>query len=94
MRHRFRKRMLGKLQRMLYGKPVRMICCDILSGVHSDSAVLITCNHDHKTVERGLYTGVQIRVLRNEPGEPNLVVAVGDARYVLDRRIAERIRVR
>jgi Fe2+ transport system protein FeoA len=86
--------MLGKLQRMIYGKPARMLCCGILSGVQSESEVHITCNHDHKTVERGLYTGVLIRVLRNEPHEPNLVVAVGDARYVLDRRIAERIRVR
>lgn len=66
---------------------------DNLSQVGENSIVSITCNTDHKTVERGLYVGVQVKVLRNEPDEPNLIVAVGDARYVLDRRIARRIKV-
>ncbi|MFO7660636.1 MAG: FeoA family protein [Candidatus Cloacimonadaceae bacterium] len=65
-----------------------------LSQAQENSAVTITCNNDHKTVERGLCTGVQVRVLRNEMDEPNLIVAVGDARYVLDRRIAHRIKVK
>ena len=94
MMHRFRKRMLGKLHRMIYGNPQKAVCCERLSDAPEASNVHITCNHDHKTVERGLYTGVQVIVLRNEQNEPNLVVAVGDARYVLDRRIAERIKVR
>ncbi len=68
--------------------------CDILANVPTEGTAVITCNSDHKTVERGLYNGVQVKVLRNEETEPNLVVAVGDARYVLDRRIARRIRVR
>lgn len=94
MVHKFPKRVLSKLHRMLYGSPKKMVCCDCLSDVQAESTVQITCNHDHKTMERGLHTGVHIRVLRNEQQEPNIVVAVGDARYVLDRRIAERIRVR
>jgi len=67
--------------------------CDDLACVETDSTAVIVCNNDHKTVERGLCTGVQVRVLRNETDEPNIVVAVGDARYVLDRRIAHRIKV-
>lgn len=64
-----------------------------LSQAQENSTVVITCNNDHRTVERGLCTGVRVRVLRNELDEPNLIVAVGDARYVLDRRIAHRIKV-
>ena len=64
-----------------------------LSQAQENSTVTITCNNDHRTVERGLCTGVSVKVLRNEFDEPNLIVAVGDARYVLDRRIAHRIKV-
>lgn len=64
-----------------------------LSQVAAETSVAIACNNDHKTVERGLYDGVQVKVLRNEADEPNLIIAVGDARYVLDRRIARRIKV-
>jgi len=65
-----------------------------LSDAAEDSVVIIICNHDHRTVERGLYTGVQVKILRNEREEPNLVVAVGDSRYVLDKRIARGIKVK
>lgn len=65
-----------------------------LSSATQDSVVTIICNNDHKTVERGLYTGVKVKILRNEPEEPNIVIAVGDARYVLDRRIARRIKIK
>ena len=68
-------------------------CGDCLANVAEGNVVVIVCNNDHKTMERGIYTGVQVKVLRNETDEPNLVVAVGDARYVLDRRIAQRIKV-
>ena len=69
-------------------------CCDCLANAEADKVVTITCNNDHKTMERGIYTGVSVKVLRNEKEEPNIVIAVGDARYVLDRRIAQRIKVR
>lgn len=68
--------------------------CDNLAGVKTDCTAVIVCNNDHRTVERGLSTGVEVRVLRNEEDEPNMVVAVGDARYVLDRRVAGRITVK
>ena len=54
----------------------------------------IYCNNDIRTIERGIYVGADILIFRNEPSEPNVIVAVGDARYVLDRRIAKLIRVR
>ena len=51
-------------------------------------------NNNLKTIERGLYLGAPITVFRNNIDEPNIIVAVGDARYVLDRRIARTIKVR
>ena len=69
-------------------------CSDCLANAQEGRVVVIACNSDHKTMERGIYTGVEVKVLRNECKEPNLIVAVGDARYVLDRRIAKRIKVR
>jgi len=68
--------------------------CLELAKLSTGRSARILCNNDIKTIERGLYHGVKITSFRNEPDEPNIVVAVGDSRYVLDRRIAEQIRVR
>ena len=51
-------------------------------------------NNNLTTIERGLYLGAQITMLRNNDDEPNIIIAVGDARYALDRRIARTIKVR
>lgn len=55
---------------------------------------VVICNQNLSTIERGLYIGMQVSVFRNEQNEPNIIVAVGDARYVLDRRVAKEIRVK
>jgi Fe2+ transport system protein FeoA len=68
--------------------------CITLAELGTGRSAQITCNNDLKTIERGLYHGVRISSFRNEEDEPNLIVAVGDARYVLDRRVASEIRVR
>ncbi|MCB5278038.1 MAG: ferrous iron transport protein A [Candidatus Cloacimonetes bacterium] len=54
----------------------------------------VYCNNDIRTIERGIYVGANIVIFRNEEDEPNIIVSVGDSRYVLDRRIAHKIRVR
>jgi len=54
----------------------------------------VYCNDDLRTIERGIYVGARIMIFRNESEEPNIIVSVGDSRYVLDRRIAMHIRVR
>ncbi len=68
--------------------------CISLDDLATGKEALITCNNDLKTIERGLYHGKRVVAQRNEPGEPNIVVAVGDSRYVLDRRVARLIRVK
>ncbi len=68
--------------------------CHNLSQAVGGSVVMVTCNQNIRMVERGLYNGISIRILRNNRDEPNLIIAVGDSRYILDRRIAAHIKVR
>jgi len=68
--------------------------CITLDQVPDARSATIYCNNDLHTIERGLCLGAQVYVMRNESNEPNMIVAVGDARYVLDRRSAHKIRVR
>jgi Fe2+ transport system protein FeoA len=58
-----------------------------------ESAIIVN-NPNLKTIERGLYAGAQVFMLRNKNYEPNLVVAVGDSRYILSRRISKQITVK
>ncbi|NLK50415.1 MAG: ferrous iron transport protein A [Candidatus Cloacimonetes bacterium] len=68
--------------------------CVPLTQLQTGQSALVSRNSDLRSIERGMYHGMQVNMFRNEPGEPNLIVAVGDARYVLDRRIAALIMVR
>lgn len=68
--------------------------CLALSDLSEGKSGTVYCNNDLRTIERGIYVGSRISIFRNELQEPNIIVAVGDARYVLDRRIADLIRVR
>lgn len=94
-RHRARLRRIG---RKLFMRPQACRChrgdCVSLAELSEGKSAVITCNSDLATLERGLYHGMTITAFRNQPEEPNIVVAVGDARYVLDRRLALIIRVR
>jgi Fe2+ transport system protein FeoA len=58
-----------------------------------DAAATIEHNPDVKSREMGLFPGAVVRMLRNRAGERALVIAVGDARLLLARRIAQRIRL-
>ena len=94
-RNRARLRRFG---RAFINRPQSCRClrgdCISLAELSQGSEALITCNNDIKTIERGLYHGKRVHAFRNDPDEPNIVVAVGDSRYVLDRRVARQIRVR
>ncbi len=68
--------------------------CIPMSDLAKGKSATVHCNTDLRTIERGIYLGALITMFRNELDEPNIIVAVGDSRYVLDRRIAKDIRVR
>ena len=92
-----RHRMMQFGKRFMQKKRICALCpgdCLPLSEIPSGTKATIQCNHDTRTIERGLYFGARLEVYRNEEGEPNLIIAVSDSRYVLDRRIAKGIRVR
>jgi Fe2+ transport system protein FeoA len=68
--------------------------CITLNELSSGKEAMITCNNDIKTIERGFYHGKRVTALRNDANDPNIVIAAGDSRYVLDRRVAKLIKVR
>ena len=54
----------------------------------------IMCNPDKKTMEMGLYVGALISVQKNDALDSNIVVGVGESRYIIPRELAEKILIR
>ncbi|HPH93819.1 MAG TPA: FeoA family protein [Candidatus Cloacimonas sp.] len=67
--------------------------CITLDQLPEGNSAIVIHNNNLKIIERGLYIGALITMFRNN-FENNVVVAVGDARYVIDRRIAGTIKVK
>ena len=67
--------------------------CIPLDQLPEGNSAIVIHNNNLKIIERGLYIGALITMFRNN-FENNVVVAVGDARYVIDRRIAGTIKVK
>jgi Fe2+ transport system protein FeoA len=65
-----------------------------LSELSQDASAVILSNHDKQTLEMGMFPGVAIRVLKNRPANPSVVVAAGDSRYIISRQAAMQIEVR
>lgn len=84
--------MFGFRRRMRHAKQHHNCQRATLNDVPENETAIILCNQHLKTVELGIHPGAEVMVLRNEEGEPNLVIAVGNARYILDRRVANRIK--
>jgi len=55
---------------------------------------IVVENPDKKTVEMGIYVGNTVVVQKNDRNEPNIVVAVGESRYIIPRDLAKRILIR
>ena len=64
-----------------------------LASCQAEETVVVVGNPDKKTVELGLFSGAHVHVLQNDPKEPNMVVAVGDARYAISKEAAGQIAV-
>lgn len=54
---------------------------------------VIVCNPDRKTMEMGIYPGGTVMVQKNDPTDQNIVVAIGNSRFIIPRELAQRIRV-
>ncbi|OPX29633.1 MAG: hypothetical protein B1H06_01165 [Candidatus Cloacimonas sp. 4484_143] len=51
----------------------------------------VIANPDKKTMEMGIYRTGVITVHKNEEGNPNIVVGVGESRYIIPRDLAKKI---
>ena len=93
-RNRVRIRSWG---RKFSGRKRHGVCkagqCIPLDQLPEGNSAIVIHNNNLKIIERGLYLGALITMFRND-FENNVVVAVGDARYVIDRRIAGTIKVK
>lgn len=56
-----------------------------------DKKYYVVCNPDRKTMEMGIYNGSAITVQKNEQTDPNIVVGVGESRYILPKTLAQTI---
>ncbi len=64
-----------------------------LSECKEDTTHIIIDNSDKQSMEMGLFGGATVRVIRNSIGSPNMVVGVGDSRYMLSKDTALKILV-
>lgn len=71
------------------------ICCaHPLSDFAQGADVVIISNSDRKTLEMGLFSGAFVHVMKNRPGDANMVVAAGESRYIISKEAAQKIQVR
>jgi Fe2+ transport system protein FeoA len=62
-----------------------------LSTAEVGSKHFVIMNPDIKTIEMGIFNGSIITVQKNEESDQNIVVGVGNSRYIIPKTIAEEI---
>ena len=62
-----------------------------LSTAAVGSRHCVITNPDKKTVEMGIFNGSIITVHKNEVSDQNIVVGVGNSRYIIPKTIASEI---
>ncbi|MCK4654308.1 MAG: ferrous iron transport protein A [Candidatus Cloacimonetes bacterium] len=65
-----------------------------LNGAIPGNKYIVKFNPDKKTIEMGIYAGSIISVQKNEFDDPNIIVAVGESRYIIPRKTAEQILIK
>jgi Fe2+ transport system protein FeoA len=68
------------------GEPLRSLL-DLKDGEVGS----IRKNSDRKSTEMGLYPGARVVMFRNRKSERSLVIAAGDARFLISRTIAQKV---
>jgi len=64
-----------------------------LMGLGDGETGVIRVNPDRKSAEMGLFPGACVRMFRNRRNERSLVIAAGDARFLVSRVIAKNIEI-
>lgn len=65
--------------------------CERLDEAAAGDRALVMQNPDRKTRELGIFRGCIIDILKNEPADSALVIAVSDSRYVIAKHTAQKI---
>ena len=65
-----------------------------LSDFAQGADVVVISNSDRKTLEMGLFVGAVVHVMKNRSKDANMVVAVGESRYIISKETAQKIQVR
>lgn len=71
-----------------------LCCAHPLSDFAQGADVVVISNSDRKTLEMGLFSGALVHVMKNRPGDANMVVAAGESRYIIAKDAAQKIQVR
>jgi Fe2+ transport system protein FeoA len=66
--------------------------CSLLDLKDGESGI-IRANTDRKSSEMGLYPGARVAMFRNRKSERSVVIAAGDARFLVSRTIAQKVEI-
>jgi Fe2+ transport system protein FeoA len=64
-----------------------------LLDLKDGEAGVIRKNTDRKSTEMGLFPGAQVVMFRNRKTERSVVIAAGDARFLVSRTIAQNVEI-
>jgi len=64
-----------------------------LDKAQEDMEYLIIKNIHRKSFELGLYNGNTVKIIRNNQYQRNLIIAVGESRYIISKDIARHIQI-
>jgi Fe2+ transport system protein FeoA len=64
-----------------------------LLDLKDGEAGVIRKNGDRKSTEMGLYPGARVAMFRNRKSERSVVIAAGDARFLVSRAIAQKVEI-
>lgn len=64
-----------------------------LLDLKDGESATIRSNGDRKSTEMGLYPGARVTMFRNRKSERSVVIAAGDARFLVSRAIALRVEI-
>ena len=65
-----------------------------LNDTEENGRYIVFNNPDKKTMELGIYVNSIITIQKNDLNEQNIVVGVGESRYIIPRDIAKNIIVK
>jgi Fe2+ transport system protein FeoA len=68
--------------------------CFSLNDTQENASYLVLANPDKKTNEMGLHAGSVLTVHKNHQTDSNIIIAIGETRYIIPRVLAREILVK